>query len=281
MSLLSVFNWRLTIREGLLANPALKGRELKEYYFDSDFWLKQGDLKQAKDSKLNSLIADLKDGDFLVVSDDEASTVVLPQVPSTIPTLVIGINDFSTSPAWDQFCSAVKKHAVLFEDYPYKKALELAQKRFPSVSRITAIGGDTPTSKSIISGLRQFISTTKLTLVETAASRDWTTWRTKLQSWDNPNTLTWVFVPYGVRDSLNEEISPHAMLEWINSHVHNSRAGAYALKGGLDVTIGLDPKEFGAEAGSLAEAMLSNKTLKCRNPSRSYRVALGKRKVSK
>jgi len=265
--------WTKGIREGLLSQPKIRALSLKEYYFDSDFWGKKGKIADAKDEALDKFVAEITSDDLLIIADDEASTVVLPKIKNPTRTLLVGINGSSQSQVWNGFCGS-SGHGIVFEEYPYEKALAMARKRFPRLSAVNAIGGDTATSRMMIEDLKSFLVGKSTKLSETTTSGDWNAWRGKLQEWNSPTSVTWIFVPFGLRDSLNEEISPAMVSRWIASHTKNATIGALALGDGVDVGIGLSPNDLGREAGQLAEKILSTQRIGCRNSSRSYKISM-------
>lgn len=264
--------WTNGIRNGLQTSAAIRKMDLKEYYFDSDYWGRKGELSKNKDEKLLTFLHEIKPSDTVVIADDEAASVTLPYLKQTRRIVLVGINAKVDVKEWNAFCVSSVERAVLFEDYPYAEVLKVLRQRFPKISKINAIGANTITPNKMISGLVDYLSTQKLKISDSLTSREWSTWRTKLKSWDEPNALTWIFVPFGLRDVMNEELPPEMVKKWLLRHTRNPSAGEISLGNSLDVMVGLDPNSLGKEAGALIEKIIGGNEIKCRNATRSYRI---------
>lgn len=270
--------WTNEMREGLLNDPVIKSLPLQEYYFDSDYWHKKGALAEHQDEKLKALIRTMLPSDLLVIGDDEVASILRSRISPKQKTILLGINGSSQVKNWDSFCEKTESHAIVFEDFPYKKALAFARQKFPEIKKFNAIGGDTETSKKMIDGLRSALADTQFELTESLLSREWSIWREKLRGWSDKKSLTWYFVPFGLRDSMNEEISPKLVAGWIKENAPSIGLGAGALESGLDVVVGISARDLGAEGARFARLLLSSKPVECRNPSESYRIRSGGRK---
>lgn len=269
--------WTDGIRKGFL--NVVKGAEIQDCYFDSNYWLKAGRSSKPALEELSGVLKKVPKETTIFVSDDEAFELTKDLLRDRPVVFAVGINRNKDDPGVKAFCDLGKfdkfTRTALLEDYPYGLALETLRSKAPQVHKVVTLAQESLTAKYMVAGLETYLPSHGIKVKERRISSSWGDWKETLsRHLPKGDTAIWIFIPYGLRDSLNEEIEPQRISKWLDENVKAYKIGADILKSGLSISVGISPIDLGTELGTLFKNYIAGKARSktCSVSSGSYRV---------
>jgi hypothetical protein len=271
--------WTKRLDEGLSKRAQKYGYRLEPYYYHSTYWESAPETERLSESA--RILSKAKDPKYLgyIVADDEASLAFRQSLTNLgRPIIFTGLNHARDEEYVKQFCSTRPQTMALLEEYPYGDALSIYLKNFKRPTRYVMAGSEAPTAEHLINGLKKYAQKKypTLKLVREIRSKSWETWKRELKEVDKDIDFVWIFVPFGVRDRLNEEIPPSRVGQWLVDNLTTVKIGANILSDSIDMTIGLDAIDLGAETMDVFHSEVLGKSSHCPVVSKSYKINLSK-----
>jgi hypothetical protein len=272
--------WTKRLDEGLVERAKKLGYRLEPYYYHSTYWESAPETDRLSESA--RILSKAKDPKYIgyIVADDEASVAFRQSLTNLgRPIIFTGLNHARHEDYVKPFCGSSPHSTALLEEYPYGEALSIYLKNFKRPARYVMAGSEAPTAEHLINGLKRYAQEKypDMKLVREIRSKSWETWKRELKEVDSQVDFVWIFVPFGVRDRLNEEIAPSRVGQWLVQNLNTIKIGANILSKSIDMTIGLDAVDLGIETMDLFHSEVQGKNTQCPVVSKSYKINLNKR----
>ena len=249
----------------------------QEYHFHAEYW--QGrptsELQQER-RKIVSLINEPK-FDGYIIADDEASEFLRDDVLAIHkPTVFTGINHSVNDPKSKVYCS--KDSIALLEDYPYQKTFDTLKKIKPTVKTLLIVASDSTTTENYIGGLHAFLKhkNNGVVITKEIRSNSWEVWKQELLAGASKVDAIWVSVPYGVRDRLNEQMTPYRIGAWLKQNISVVSVGEITLADGVTIRVGMESKALGVETAKFLDNIFKRKIGSCPIASANYFIDVKK-----
>ena len=266
-------SWTARFDEGFDREASARGYSVERYYYHSEYWENADPAERAREIETILKRAVEKGVDGYIVVDDEAANRMAPGILSSgKPAVFTGINRRRDDPTLTPFCT--RRTRAILEDYPYAPALHRILKKRPNARHYAVIASTSTTANELIAGLA---STTAsefpgLKPLQVIQSTSWEHWKAELMRLDAGIDFIWIFVPYGIRDRMNEEISPARMGAWIRANLKTTKVGAHILSEDLDLNVGFKPADLARESLKAFLELSRGSQGHCPESSRSYRI---------
>jgi hypothetical protein len=274
-------SWTTGIDEGLMKKQRGVNFVFERYHFHSEHWRNRPiEELQKEKAKIVELVKQPRFDGYILV-DDESSELLRDTVLSLKkPVIFTGINHSVNDPVLKRYCLPGLSATALLEDYPYQKTFDALKRIQPKPKRHLIIASSSTTSDNYINGLHDFLksSASNTTVVKEIHSNSWETWKDELLKNSKNVDVVWVFVPYGVRDRLNEQISPSRIGAWLKNNVSTKSIGEITLSGGVDIRVGMKSEKLGEETVHLFAALIKGQNTKCPIASGNYFVEVVEKK---
>ncbi|MBL7665685.1 MAG: hypothetical protein JNM93_11180 [Bacteriovoracaceae bacterium] len=233
------------------------------YVYDSEI-LRHKDFKE-QEKVVTEILNKIKqvNPSYIILNDDEAVEKFINKLDPKLNIIINGINDVPEN------IPGVKKEKLnslcgIIEDFPIEQSIRMITLMSSKIKQMSVISSNNISSQIVARKFEklQKDKTQKIKLRKIYLSDSWEEWKIALMKINKVDDLTWILVPYEIKNKKNINMSLIDIAKWVRKNVRIPILGILSIntKMGFLSAISIDPYGLGRQAAEVVIRMEQSET---------------------